>query len=79
MLDALDGLVFLVAQLALLLVVAALLGLLAGRHVWARGRISRLEAEVGRLRAERVPVPAAPPAPRDAPPSGPWIPGYPDA
>lgn len=79
MLDALDGLVFLVGQLAVLLAVAAGLGLLAGRHVWARGRIARLEAEVERLRAERVTVPSAPPAPRDAPPPGPWIPGYPDA
>lgn len=76
MFDALDGLVFLVAQLAVLLAVAAGLGLLAGRHVWARGRIARLEAEVEPLRAERTAAVAPPP--RDAT-TGPWIPGYPDS
>jgi hypothetical protein len=50
-LDTVDGFVYLVGQLALLLAVAALLGALVGRYGWARRRVSRLEAEVERLRA----------------------------
>jgi hypothetical protein len=48
--NALDGMVFLVGQLGLLLLVAALLGAVVGRYLWAAPRIRRLDAEVYRLR-----------------------------
>lgn len=48
--NALDGLVFLVGQLGLLLLAAALLGAVVGRYLWAAPRIRRLDAEVYRLR-----------------------------
>ena len=50
MTGAFGGLVFLVGQLGLLLLVAAVLGALMGRYLWAAPRIRRLEAELARDR-----------------------------
>ncbi|WP_088290858.1 hypothetical protein [Kineosporia sp. A_224] len=61
--NALDGLVFLVGQLGLLLLAAALLGAVVGRYLWAAPRIRRLDAEVYRLRRNGSGPPEGDPQP----------------
>jgi len=72
---AVDGFVFLVAQNAVLLAVAAGAGVLVGRYVWAGRRIRRLENDARRRRTVVLPDAAAarPPAP------SPWPYPAPDA
>lgn len=47
---AAQGLVYLVGQLGLLLLVAAAIGAVLGRYVWAAPRIRALDRELYRLR-----------------------------
>ena len=47
---AVSGLVYLVGQLGLLLLAAAVVGAVLGRYVWAAPRIRRLDRELYRLR-----------------------------
>lgn len=48
--SAVSGLAYLVGQLGLLLLAAAVVGAVIGRYVWAAPRIRRLDLELYRLR-----------------------------
>ncbi len=65
--DMLDGFGYVVGQVGLLLVAAAVLGMLLGRFVWAGRRVRRLTEEVAGLQrslAERArPAAGGPPSP----------------